>query len=81
MERCKLEDMPRQARLDDRQGPVVKGRKILCQIAWRCESWDTQGRPIISVCPNVMFPPALECFHYPRFQARSRGNQREIPGM
>jgi len=37
----KLEDMPRQARLDDRQGPVVKGRKILCQMGWRCESWDT----------------------------------------
>ena len=52
-ERCKLEDMPRQARLDDRQGPVVKGRKILCQMGWRCESWDTQGRPIISLCPNV----------------------------
>ena len=27
--------MPRQARLDDRRGPVVRGRKILCQVAVR----------------------------------------------
>ena len=59
MELEKLEDMRRQARLDDRQGPVVKGRKILCQMGWRCGSWDTQGRPIISLCPNVMQRPPL----------------------
>jgi hypothetical protein len=27
--------MPRQARLDDWRGPVVKGRKILCQMGAR----------------------------------------------
>ena len=36
MERCRLGDMPRQARLDDRRGPVVRaGEKILCQVAVR----------------------------------------------
>jgi hypothetical protein len=41
MERCRLGGMPRQARRDDRRGPVVRGRKILCQVAVR--SWDAQG--------------------------------------
>ena len=35
MKRFRLGDMPRQARLDDRRGPVVKGRKILCQVGMR----------------------------------------------
>ena len=35
MEKCRLGDMPRQARLDDWRGPVVKGRKILCQMGVR----------------------------------------------
>ena len=33
--------MPRQARRDDRRGPVVRGKKILCHVAVR--SWDAQG--------------------------------------
>jgi hypothetical protein len=41
MERRKLRDMRRQARRDDRRGLVVRGRKILCQVAVR--SWDAQG--------------------------------------
>ena len=41
MERCRLGGVPRQARRDDRRGPVVRGRKILCQVAVR--SWDAQG--------------------------------------
>jgi hypothetical protein len=41
MERCRLGGVPRQARWDDRRGPVVRGRKILCQVAVR--SWDAQG--------------------------------------
>ena len=35
MERYRLGEIPRQARLDDRRGPVVRGRKILCQVAVR----------------------------------------------
>jgi len=35
MERCRLGEMPRQARLDDRRDPVVRGREILCQVAVR----------------------------------------------
>ena len=35
MERCRLDDMPRQARLADRRGPVVRGRKVFCQAAVR----------------------------------------------
>ena len=35
MERCRLGEMPRQARLDDWRGPVVRGRKILRQVAVR----------------------------------------------
>ena len=28
IERCRLGDMPRQARLDDQRDPVVRGREI-----------------------------------------------------
>ena len=35
MERCRLGEMPRQARLDDQRGTVVRGRKVFCRVAVR----------------------------------------------
>src|SRR4030042_4505887 len=43
--------MPRQARLDDRQGPVVEGREILCQMAARKLGY-TGASPLCLLAPT-----------------------------